>query len=137
MKKVMVFGTFDGLHPGHLNFFKQARKYGKKLIVVVARDRTVKSIKKHLPFRNERERLKIVKSQKLVNQAILGNLKNPYLIIKKMKPDVICLGYDQRAFTKELPKKLKEMKFKIKIYRLRSYKPKIFHTSKIRKDWLY
>ena len=23
--KIMVFGTFDGLHPGHLDFFRQAR----------------------------------------------------------------------------------------------------------------
>ena len=46
MKKVMVFGTFDGLHEGHLDFFRQAREYGDYLIVAVARDVNVKKIKK-------------------------------------------------------------------------------------------
>lgn len=36
--RVMVFGVFDGLHPGHRAFLRQARKKGDKLIVVVARD---------------------------------------------------------------------------------------------------
>jgi len=27
MKKVLVFGTFDGLHPGHINFFEQAKSW--------------------------------------------------------------------------------------------------------------
>ena len=39
----MVFGTFDGLHKGHLNFFKQAKKLAQKsfLIVSIARDLNV------------------------------------------------------------------------------------------------
>jgi len=35
MKKVMCFGAFDGLHPGHLDFFRQAKRYGDFLIVSV------------------------------------------------------------------------------------------------------
>jgi cytidyltransferase-like protein len=44
---VMVFGTFDFLHKGHLNFFKQARSLAKNpyLIASVARDYNVKRIK--------------------------------------------------------------------------------------------
>ena len=56
--KVMVFGTFDGLHEGHKNFFKQARKYGDYLLVVVGRDKNVEKMKGHLPQRNENERMK-------------------------------------------------------------------------------
>ncbi|MFH1181189.1 MAG: adenylyltransferase/cytidyltransferase family protein [bacterium] len=133
MKKVMAFGTFDGLHLGHLDFFKQVRKYGDYLIAVVARDKTVKKVKNHFPLRNEKERLKIVRNQKLVNRAILGNLKNPYAIIKKIKPDAICLGYDQKVFTRDLPKELKKINLPTKIYRLKSYQPKKYHSSKIDK----
>ena len=47
--KVMVFGTFDGLHPGHLSYFKQARKYGDYLIAIVALDENVLQFKGHRP----------------------------------------------------------------------------------------
>ena len=60
MKKVLIFGTFDGLHLGHLNFFEQAKEYGDYLIVVVARDKTVKRIKNRFPSKNEVERLRIL-----------------------------------------------------------------------------
>ena len=45
MKVVMVFGAFDGFHPGHLDFFKQARAYGDILVVSVGTDRNVEKIK--------------------------------------------------------------------------------------------
>ncbi|MCX6707322.1 MAG: adenylyltransferase/cytidyltransferase family protein, partial [Candidatus Woesearchaeota archaeon] len=63
-KTVLVFGTFDILHPGHLNFFDQARKAGgegSKLVVVVARDFNSKKAKGIFPLNNERARLDAVK----------------------------------------------------------------------------
>ena len=58
MKTVMVFGSFDLLHPGHLFFLKQAKKHGDKLVVVVALDRTIESVKQQTPKYNERVRSK-------------------------------------------------------------------------------
>jgi FAD synthetase len=128
-KKVMVFGTFDGLHQGHLNFFKQARKYGNKLIVVVARDENVRKIKGRLPKLGERARVRGVKQgiKGSRDQVISGSLKDPYQVIRKYKPNVICLGYDQYSFTKGLNKKFP----KIKIVRLKPYKAKIYKSSKM------
>ncbi|PIP23626.1 MAG: FAD synthase [Candidatus Nealsonbacteria bacterium CG_4_10_14_0_2_um_filter_38_17] len=134
MRKVLVFGTFDGLHQGHLCFFKQAGKKGDYLIVVVARDITVKKVKNHLPIRNEKRRLKEVQQCKLVNEAILGHKNNPYRIIEEINPDVICLGYDQKTFTKDLSKELRKMGLKTKIYRMNSYKPKKLHSMFINKN---
>lgn len=134
MLKVLVFGTFDGLHPGHLNLFKQARKYGNYLIVVVARDKNVKKLKKRQPQFNERERLKKIKELGLIDRAVLGGLEDPYAVIKKIKPDIVCLGYDQRFFVKELAGELKKLKLSPKIFRLKSFNPKIYHTSKLRKN---
>jgi len=134
MKRVLVFGTFDGFHNGHLNFFKQAKKYGDYLIVVVARDDTVKKIKGNFPFRNEVERAKDVQECKIVNEVKLGNNRsNPYKILKMIKPDVICLGYDQKVFTKNLPKEIKKLRLKTKVFRMKSYKAKRFHSSIIKK----
>ena len=44
-KKVMTFGTFDGVHQGHENLLTQAKKLGNELIVVVAQDATVLKLK--------------------------------------------------------------------------------------------
>lgn len=134
MKKVLVFGTFDRLHPGHLNFLKQAKKYGF-LFVVVARDKTVKIVKGRLPQHNEKMRKKGVEKTRLAGKILLGNLKNPYILIKKIKPDIICLGYDQKFFIQDLPKKIKEFGLKTKIVKLKAYQPNIYKSSKMNNSY--
>ena len=132
-KKVLVFGTFDGIHKGHLSLFKQAKKFGDYLVVVVARDLTVKKVKGHLAKFSEQERLKAVYKCKLVNDAQLGNQKNYYKKIKEIKPQVICLGYDQVVFIDNLEKEIEKMKFKIEIKRLKSFSPDKFKSSLLNK----
>ncbi len=132
MKKVLIFGTFDLLHPGHLDFFKQAKKLGDNLTVIVARDQTVSAIKKHRTLFNEKERLANVKNQKIVDEAKLGNLDDPYKIVKQEKPDIIALGYDQNSYTEELEDKIKEFGFKTKTVRLKSFKPEKYKSSKLK-----
>jgi len=131
-KRVMVFGTFAVLHPGHLYFFSQAKKYGDKLIVVVARDVTVKKVKGFLPKLDEAARLQMAGALEMVDKAVLGDKIDWYKIIRKNKPDVICLGYDQRT-PPNFEKKLKEMKILAKIYRLPSYKIQKYKSSKLLK----
>jgi FAD synthetase len=133
MKKIVVtFGVFDGFHPGHIDFLKQAQKYGEELVVVVARDKTVKKLKDHPSNFSEKERLKIIQKSKLADKVILGGLADPYKIIKKINPDVICLGYDQKYFTENLPEELKKMRLKTKVYTMKPYQPKKYHTSIIK-----
>lgn len=131
MRKALAFGTFDLLHPGHLNFLKQAKKQGDFLIVVVACNHTVKKLKGFLPHQNEKERLANVKGLKIASKVILGkhNLRKKYDIIEKIKPDVICLGYDQKFFIKDLPKVLKKLNLKTKIVRLKPFKPYKYKSS--------
>lgn len=38
MKKVLTYGTFDLLHPGHIYLLKEAKKLGDELIVGVSTD---------------------------------------------------------------------------------------------------
>lgn len=97
MKVVMVFGAFDGLHPGHLDFFKQAKKYGDFLVVSVGTDKNVAKIKSRPPLFNQTLRLTLVSACKIVDKAVLGSEKDFYQHIKNYKPDVVCLGYDQWA----------------------------------------
>jgi len=132
MKKVLVFGTFDNLHKGHLSFFSQARKIGDKLVVVVARDKTVWQIKKQLPVFSEAERLAQVSRCKNVDEAFLGSTNDKYEILRIVKPDVICLGYDQIAFVNKLAQKLIEYGLQTEIRRLKPYKEDIYKSSKLK-----
>jgi len=128
MKKVMVFGTFDGLHNGHISFLKQVKRHGNYLIAIVATDKNVLMLKKRLSLKSEKERLGDIKMYKLIDKAMLGQKRNPYKIIKRVKPNIICLGYDQIYFIDNLSEEIKRMKLKIKIVRLRPYKAEKYHS---------
>ena len=126
--KILVFGTFDGLHKGHLDFFKQARKLAERpfLIVSVARDKNVKRIKGQAPKLGEEKRLALIKKCILVNRAVLAGLENYLPHILKESPNIIALGYDQKAYVKNLKKDLKNKGLIVKIMRLKSYKEHIY-----------
>ena len=91
MRKVMVGGVFNVVHPGHIYFLKEAKKYGDYLIVVVASDKTAgkKSI---YPAR---VRKGLVESLDFVDKVVIGSESDKTEVIRKEKPDVIVLGYDQ------------------------------------------
>lgn len=132
--KAIVFGTFDIFHPGHCSFLKQAKKYGEYLIVVIARDKTVVEIKKKKSINNESRRLQNLKSSGLADKVVLGSLFDKYAAIKKYRPDIICLGYDQKYFVAGLKDKTKELMLQqTKVIRMKPYKPEIYKTSKLRK----
>jgi FAD synthetase len=128
MKRVMCFGTFDLLHLGHLNYFKQAKQHGQILIVVIARDKT----KQNKTVFTEQERQELIQSLDLVDEAVLGYLDNHFKIIKEKKPDIICLGYDHPITETELSEKLLKLRLYPKIIRAKAYKPENQKSSKIK-----
>lgn len=132
MATVMCFGSFDVLHPGHMYYLREAKNFGDKLVVVVAKDSTIKKIKGKEPKYSERERLEHVRDVQYVDKAVLGYEVDPYEIIEEINPDIICLGYDQNSFSEGLAKKLKERGMTPKIYRLKPYKEHIYKSSKLK-----
>src|SRR3989344_5122526 len=133
MKKVMCAGTFDIIHPGHLYYLSEAKKHGDKLIVVVARDETYEKFKGKKPIHNERERLEAVRMLKIVNGAVLGKHGNIFNIIEEIKPEVICLGYDQNIQKQQLEDELKKRNIKAEVVRIDAYMPHLYKSSKLRK----
>lgn len=131
-KKVLAFGTFDIFHKGHEFYLKEAKKHGNMLNVVVARDSTVKQLKGKSPLNNELKRLAKIKNLDYVDNAFLGYEGDKYKIIKELKPDVICLGYDQGYFTNNLKIILKKRGLNPKIIKFeKGFKPEIYKTSKL------
>jgi glycerol-3-phosphate cytidylyltransferase-like family protein len=61
--------------------------------------------------------------------AVLGQIRDPYAVIRKYQPDIIALGYDQNSFTN----RLKIIFPKIKIVRLKPFKKRIYKSSLINK----
>jgi FAD synthetase len=133
-KRVMVFGTFDIIHPGHLNYILQASKYAKEVIAVVARDVNVKKQKGKKPKYSEAKRLVKVSLIPGVSLAVIGDKKEKYNVLDEYRPDFLCLGYDLEIKISDLRKELKKRKLKTKIIRAKSYKPEVYKSSKIKKQ---
>ncbi|HTL39768.1 MAG TPA: adenylyltransferase/cytidyltransferase family protein [Methylomirabilota bacterium] len=144
--KVMVFGVFDLLHPGHLNFLVQARELGDKLIVSVARDINVFKVKGQKAIHDERLRLQNISLLPVVDKAVLGGLKDPWPHILKEKPDVIALGYDQKTYiSDQLTDNRKQISSfenelvkhglkNTKVVRMKPHWPEIYKSKIIRKN---
>lgn len=131
-KKVLVFGTFDKLHKGHLNFLRQARRHGDYLIVVVTRDENVRKQKGHMPM--EKCATRAIKVRKFADKVMVGEKKVTYKIIRKIGPDVICIGYDQKPSLKEAKKILRRIGMsKVLLRKMKPYKPNIYKSNKLNK----
>ena len=120
MVKVMATGTFDLLHMGHIYYLKEAKKLGDRLVVVVARDSTVRKLK-HEPITPEEMRLDLIKELKIVDEAVLGHKDDMYATVKEIKPDIIALGYDQVHDEKKIEQELKKRKPVARLVRLPKY----------------
>ena len=128
MTKVIVFGTFDIIHPGHVHLLKKAKEYGDFLVVVVARDNTVCNIKGKDPTNNEGIRLANVKKLNIADRVIMGCLDDKYQVIANEKPDIIALGYDQKVFVDKLVEIIDDH---VKIVRISPYIPDLYKSSKL------
>lgn len=95
-KRVLVFGTFDGLHAGHEFFLRSAKARGTELAVGVARDAHVQQFKSHKPTVAEGRRLKQIEELPYVDSARLCDEDiSSFQIIEDLSPDLIVLGHDQ------------------------------------------
>ena len=133
---VLASGTFDLLHLGHVRFLEEAKKAGGKeaeLIVIVARDSTVKARKGKTPVMPEDQRRTLVESLKVVDEAILG-LEDFSIdkVIEKIKPDVIAVGHDQDGMEREVLKAIEKEKFAIEVRKIGRFgKRELDSSSKI------
>lgn len=124
---VMGFGTFDGLHEGHLFFFRELKKLGAKLTVVVSRDDNSERIKGRRPRRPQDERMAAVQATGLVDSVVAGNNTDFFQCIRDHSPAVIGLGYDQKADEEALKKTFPALR----LVRLSAFEPHKYKSSLI------
>lgn len=123
MKTVLVFGTFDVIHPGHSFFLEQSSAYGDKLVAVIARDSFVSKTKKKTPVHSQNKRLEHIKKSGLVDDARLSDeVTGTFNVVADINPDIVCFGHDQIKLLRSFQNWLKKEKKQIEIVMIESFK---------------
>jgi FAD synthetase len=132
-KKVMVAGTFDIIHPGHIFLINEAAKFGD-VYVIVSTDKNREIYAGEPPIVPQEQRLEVVKNLKNVKKAVLGRSDNNTLkTVEQIDPDMILLGPNQKYEISTLKKGLTTIGLgHIEVKRLESYYDKYeLHSSSL------
>lgn len=141
---VLASGVFDLLHYGHIRFLEEAKRQGgpdSKLVVIVARDRTVRRLKGKAPVIPEDQRRALVEALKVVDEALLGYEDMDLgSVIEKIRPDIIAVGYDQEEIERRTRRILGERGLKLRVIKIGRFGKEDLNSSskikgKIVEDW--
>ena len=98
MTIVWTNGTFDILHPAHIELFKVARALGDKVIVATDTDEKIKADKgDHKPVNDLCYRVAMLEAIKYIDVVhTFGNRQQLEDLIQLYEPDILLLGDDWR-----------------------------------------
>lgn len=133
IRVVFIGGGFEIIHPGHIYTIEQARRLGDVLVVVVARDSTIRKRKGREPVASESERMRLLSSLRQVDASVLGVEGDIYLTLEKVRPDIVALGYDQHHAESEILREGKKRGMDLKVVRLGAHLPEI-KTSRLLRE---
>lgn len=92
---VTTNGCFDLLHAGHVRYLCEAAQRGDLLVVGINADETVRKLKgSDRPIQNERDRLLVIGSLKMVFGAFIFREEDPRAFLEVLKPDIHVKGGD-------------------------------------------
>lgn len=97
---VAVSGGFDPIHIGHTRLFKEARKLGDKLVVILNNDNWLKK-KKGQVFMPQKERRELLQAINCVDKVVLtkhpSNPKDMSICaaLKMLRPHIFANGGDR------------------------------------------
>lgn len=108
-KIILVHGVFDLVHPGHLNYFKEAKSYGDSLVVSITADKFVnKGINK--PYFKQSFRLDFLSSLEIVDYVFCSNSNSAINVIENLKPSFYVKGPDYKIAENDTAGNLKKEK---------------------------
>jgi FAD synthetase len=124
-RRVLASGAFELLHPGHVRFLAEAKRVGgegSRLIVVVARDETIRRRKGREPIIGEEARREMVSMLKPVDEAILGHAPFSFeKVMEEVKPDIVVFGYDQEDLMMEFMRFIESRGLSVEVVKLRKF----------------
>ena len=103
LRWVAVSGGFDPIHMGHIDMFREAKKYGGKLLVILNNDNWLRA-KKGFVFMDQDQRKRIIESIRYVDHVIVTDheLNDPDRTVCKalesFSPDVFVNGGDRKTY---------------------------------------
>lgn len=99
--QVLITGTFNICHAGHIELFEFGRKFGEVTVGINSDEYMYKKYgNKYIPMV---QRAYVISSNKFVKDVVFFNEDHPGLLIQKLKPKYYIKGPDY--FGKELPEK--------------------------------
>lgn len=101
MKKVAVWGKFDILHKGHLEFLKNAKALGDELYIIVIPDKAVSENTYKTPDRTAKERQAKLKELDFIKEVYIDSLECGLSSILQLCPDIFAFGHDQKTVWEE------------------------------------
>ena len=112
-KIVWCNGTFDILHPGHIEMFKVGKSLGDKLIVATDTDEKIRQDKgSSKPVNNLCDRISMLQAIKYIDEVLyFGNRKELEGLIELYSPDILLLGDDWKGGDVVGRQYAKEVKF--------------------------
>ena len=98
-KIVWCNGTFDILHPGHIELFKVGKSLGDKLIVATDTDEKIRQDKgASKPINNLCDRVSMLQAIKYIDQVLYFDTREELEgLIKMYMPDILLLGDDWKG----------------------------------------
>jgi rfaE bifunctional protein nucleotidyltransferase chain/domain len=101
-------GCFDIIHLGHITYLAKAASLGKRLIVAVNSDDSVRLLNKapNRPINNEQARMMVIAAMGCVDLVVVFNEQTPFELINELLPDILIKGadYDVEETDKNNPK---------------------------------
>lgn len=113
--KVFVSGCYDLLHSGHVEFFREASRFGD-LYVGIGSDSTIRDLKGHKTLFSEQERLFMVKAIRYVTGAFINRgsgMMDFIPTVDELKPDIFVVNEDGATPEKERFCKERGIEYKV------------------------
>ncbi len=111
------------------------------MVVVIASDKTVLRRKGRKPILPEQQRRELVAALRFVDRAVLGSESLDMIeTLKRVKPDIISVGYDQQEIKRSLKRVLAEEGLRIPVVQIRRFGPPSLNSSskvksRVAKTW--
>lgn len=99
MKKILLNGCFDLLHPGHIQLFEHCKLYPNRYVkVLIDSDIRIKYLKgPNRPIINQNDRAYMIKNLKYVDEVVIFYTNFELLnLIKEYSPDIMIKGSEYK-----------------------------------------